>query len=503
MAAGALRPFGQADCEAELRLLRDQYSELYFDETPFNDQATAPETYLIIGRRGSGKTALAQYFSFQRALPNAIYIAVDEPAIYQQVLSDVAAHSSQSREVSIPKLEKVWEYVLWCVIFEHIRSQSALITAACDMTCEERTPSGLVNSIISRLHRFLREDNQELDERLKLLLSEDRVQLAKQETLRFAQRRPIIIVLDTLERYDTRDDGLMNALAALIQCAAKFNISYSERGIHLKVLMSGEVYPFLEEQVLQNPSKSVRDSVHLFWRPKDLLRLISWRFYRYLSAQGMLHASSKHSIDWTSHRDVLRKMWIPYFGEHVRNRRGVEESTFYYVLRHTQMRPRQLILLCNSIAKLAHRDGTFPTFRGDHLREGILQLEDDLALEVVNSFSSLYPNVARIIDALVGTPLIFKAKELARWAPRTASAWHNSSYSPAGFASLASELGIVGKVNQLTGGVVEAEFEYSLKRRLGISIDDECAIHPMYYSRLGTKVNQELRVMPFSITHET
>jgi hypothetical protein len=498
-----LRPFGQADCESELRLLHDQYSDLYFDETPFNDQAVHADTYLIIGRRGSGKTALAQYFSFGRALPNSIYIAVDEPSIYQQVLSDIAAHSSHAREVAIPKIEKVWDYVLWCVIFEHARPHSSAVSAACNLNCEQHSASGLIDSLIRRLHDFLREGKGELDDSLNLLLSAGRLQIAKQETLRLAQQRPIVIVLDTLEKYDTSNDGLMNALAALIQCAAKFNGLYSARGIHLKVLMSGEVYPFLEEEVLQNPSKSVLDPVHLFWRPKDLLRLISWRFFRYLSAHDIPHPAIKQEIDWTSHKDVLRKMWIPFFGESVQNRQGIEESTFYYVLRHTQMRPRQLILLCNSIAKLAQRDGTFPSIRPEHLRDGVMQREEDLALEVINSFSSLYPNIARIVDALIGTPMLFRANELARRAPRTASAWNKGTYTQAGFTNLVSELGIVGKIRQKSGAVIEAEFEYSLRRRLGISIDDECAIHPMFYSRLSTRIDQGMRVVPFAMNHDS
>src|SRR6185312_14933951 len=90
-------PFGQADCESEMKVLKSNYSDLYFDETPFNAAAVDPGTYLVIGRRGSGKTALAQYFSFQKTLQRPIYIDVDEPAVYQQVLSDIATHASEAR----------------------------------------------------------------------------------------------------------------------------------------------------------------------------------------------------------------------------------------------------------------------------------------------------------------------------------------------------------------------------------------------------------------------
>jgi hypothetical protein len=52
-------PFGEADCLEEVKLLKGEYSDLYFNEAPFNQAALDRNTYLIIGRRGSGKTALS------------------------------------------------------------------------------------------------------------------------------------------------------------------------------------------------------------------------------------------------------------------------------------------------------------------------------------------------------------------------------------------------------------------------------------------------------------
>ncbi len=60
-----MNPFGMAACEAEIMQMGPaKYSDLYFDETPFNETAQLDETYLVVGRRGFGKTALAQAFSF-------------------------------------------------------------------------------------------------------------------------------------------------------------------------------------------------------------------------------------------------------------------------------------------------------------------------------------------------------------------------------------------------------------------------------------------------------
>jgi Cdc6-like AAA superfamily ATPase len=494
-------PFGQADCESELKALKFEYSELYFDETPFNSEAIKPQTYLIIGRRGSGKTALAQYFSFQKVLREPIYIDVDEPRVYQKVLSDVASRASESREIAIPRLQKVWYYVIWCVIFEHTREYSKTIAEACDETCSTGGVSHLINTIIDRLLVMLHDsDGKIIDERIEQLLSDERLDSARTEVLRIAAKRPIIVAFDTLEKYDISNDALMNAMAALVQCAADFSLSFRDKGVHLKVFMSGEVFPYLKEDVLENPLKSVKSPVYLFWRPRDLLRLISWRFFRYLEAENLLRKESKVEIDWVNHREVLEKMWIPYFGEYITNARNMKESTFYYVLRHTQMRPRQLILLCNAIAELAMKAGRFPRFSEEDILVAIKQAESDLAIEIINSFSKAYKNVSTIVDALMRMPMLFSGKELDKRASQSATEWPDDSYSSAKFRRLVAELGIVGRVRRHNeeAGYIDADFEYSLRERLPITHRDECVIHPMFYSRFNIEFNSGSRVMPFS-----
>lgn len=494
-------PFGQADCESELKMLKSDYSQLYFDETPFNSAAIEPETYLIIGRRGSGKTALSQYFSFQELIKDPIYIDVDEPAVYQQVLSDIASHASESREIAIPRLKKVWEYVIWCVIFEHTRSHSPLIDKACDETCETGRVAHLINSIIDRLLVSLKEiDDKKIDARIQQLLSDDRLKAARSEVLKIADERPIIIAIDTLEKYDVGNASLMNAMAALIQCGADFNIDFRDHDIHLKIFMSGEVFPYLQEEVIQNPLKSIKDPVYLLWRPKDLLRLISWRFFNYLNENNALRHESNADIRWDNYYEVLEKMWTPYFGRSITNARGHKEHTFPYVLRHTQMRPRQLILLCNAIAKRSQKNRRFPDFSEDDIRLGVRDAESSLASEILNSFSSVYENVSTIVDALMKMPMLFTGNELDKRASQSASEWPNGSYSPARFRRLVAELGIVGRVRRHNSdaGYIDADFEYSIRERLPLTHRDECVVHPMFYSRLNVEFNSSSRVMPFS-----
>ncbi len=226
-------PFGLAACEAELEELKQletEYSELYFDDTPFNGPSIQPETYLIIGRRGSGKTALTQYFSFQTEINNPIYIDVNEPKEFQRVLSEISARASEARQIAIPRLEKVWQYVIWCVIFEHTRKHSQAISDACDGACSTGRVSHLIDSMFERLMNWLHEPSDQIvDMRIEQLISNEQFEAGKKEVLKIASKRPIIIAFDTLEKCNISDDSLMNAMAALVQCAADFNLRYRRK----------------------------------------------------------------------------------------------------------------------------------------------------------------------------------------------------------------------------------------------------------------------------------
>jgi hypothetical protein len=259
-----------------------------------------------------------------------------------------------------------------------------------------------------------------------------------------------------------------------------------------------EVFPYIAEDAIGNTLKHIRDEVYLHWRPKDLMRLISWRFYQFLKLHNITLPQGEVR-DWDDHREVEGKMWTPFFGDFLTNGRSVRERTFPYVLRHTQLRPRQLIVLCNEIARRAMNDGCFPFVRENHIREGVKHGERQLAREVLNSYSAVYPNIGMIIEALSGAPLLFRGSELDRRAPQTASAWAPMDYSPLRFAQLVAEIGVVGRVRSknLKAGYIEADFEYTMEDRLTLATDCECVIHPMFFFKLSTVVVPSVRVYPF------
>ncbi|MEM9819057.1 MAG: hypothetical protein AAF827_22020 [Cyanobacteria bacterium P01_D01_bin.6] len=493
----ALQPFGAPDCESDLEILGESlYSEYYFDSVHFNRNPLDPFVYLISGRRGAGKTALAKFFSFQQTLEHAADIDVDEPAAFHEVISQVIEPSDLNRDLQIPQLVKIWEYVIWSAIFYKLKQQDIRIQAMCQFS-EEGGLSCVIRSLLQAVINRYVDSNGSLYDDLEGIFRSAAFEEAKKAVLEISEQKPLFISVDTLEKYSIHDEKLMMSVAALVEFAAVFCRRYAPKGLYIKVFIMDEMFPYLMEEYISNTLKYVKNEVYLHWKPKDLMKIICWRLFRYLRLKSLTQSGTA-LINWKDHRDIKEQVWKKYFGEVIDDYAEIQEKTFPFILRHTHLRPRQLIVLCNAIAEQALMFDEFPKISSRSIVAGVEAAGEILAQEIFNAYSAVYPNAARIADALSGIPPIFKGKELDKRAHRTASQW-SDEYSPYRFRQFVAELGIVGRVRQSDRSqtMIEADFEYFQTGRLILADDDLCAIHPMFYRKLNVRMTEKVCVYPF------
>lgn len=490
------KPFGLVSCEQEEESLQDAYSDYFFQETPFNAPALEKNTYLIIGRRGSGKTSLTRFFGFQHSYTNARWIDVDEPSEYEEVLSNVSLATGNTSEGAISKLVSIWEHIIWTVIFDELKDVSPAIKKAAIVREKQTSITRLIRDILRGLLKRLTASDTVADDLESYLESETFLE-AKKESLAFLKHTPLFLAMDSLERYDIQNEPLMEATAALIEAASKFKTKYSKHNLFVKVFISAEIFPYIAEQYINNSLKYIQEAVYLHWRPRDLVRFLCWRLYKHVDTLGRPIPNHISRLDWADFDQVFSQVWIPYFGELLNSRESMEERVFPYILRHTQMRPRQLVVLCNAIAR---RAGTSVPSANPSLiiASAIYGNERSLATEVMNSYSKVYNNVGVILSTLSGQPMRFQGKLLDRLAPRTSSAWAED-YSPLRFRQLVAELGIVGSIRSVDEGrrIIAADFEYNKEDRLTINDDTDCVIHPMFYRKLTIDTSKKWIVFPF------
>ncbi len=493
-------PFGEECCEHERETYKGSYKDYFFDDIPFLKTAIDYHTYIIVGRRGAGKTSLANFFEFQGKIKNSSCIDVNEPQVYTDVLSRITSNSTTSVDILTHKMLCVWEYVFWNMIFDHYKDDATSISAIALCSDNKQSPAHFIQKALhSFLDKFMNESAVDFATSVENYFKDIAFNKAKTAVLDISKKKPLIIAMDSLERYDVDSEFLMAATSALVQFSSQFNIAHASNGLHLKVFLSGEIVPSLKEQWITNVTKYFRKPLYLCWRPKDLVRLTSWRLSKYLKEHKLSNIALPSDIDWTSFKEVHSNIWEPFFGEKIVNRAKMEESTFPYLLRHTQLRPRQFVVLCNYIADKAIEDGNFPYFKNEDLVSQTWDVELELADEVISSYAKIYENIGYILDALTSMPAYFMGKELDRIAHKTASAWPNGVYSPDRFKRLIAELGIVGKVRHYDERtkIVKADFEYALRTRLYLPHDEYCVIHPMFFRKFHIKNTQEYLIYPF------
>jgi hypothetical protein len=496
-------PFGENSCEREKAILKEDYPRYYFENSQFGKKALARQTYLIVGRRGAGKSSLIEYFSFHNKRKPTRCIDINEPEIYQVVLEKVARILQENSDFPMPKIRLLWEYVIWALIFKEYSDKEGIIRAADLLDYKEEhkvSPSRIILKVIQSLvARFTGINKNEIDDILddiKTKISSEVFEKAKAQVLEHSRVEEAIIAIDSIEDYPVSNNAMMNSIASLIEFASEFNLQYNPGGLHLKVFVSAEVFPHLITSVISNPLKFVKDPLFLHWRPKDLLRFICWRWYIYLKDTKQIDRDMEIDFDRPQH--IMEKLWTPYFGSELKNASGYTEPSFPYILRHTQLRPRQLVIICNKLFNISKDNDFVPRVTGESIREAISSVEFDLSNEIINAYKKIYENADRILDALTGLPMVFKGKDLDRVARRTVSQWHNQDYSSYNFRAIVAELGIVGKIRNYDEktGIIAADFEFCQRSRLSITESDDCVFHPLFFKKFNVQ-----RTIPNAIVY--
>ena len=240
------------------------------------------------------------------------------------------------------------------LVFHHLKGRGHKINAQAIVEGEPGSPSTILRTIFTGiLEKYLVGDRVDMSGQIARNLTGSAFRTAKEAVLEVTRDSPVIIAVDSMEHSSIDDQYVMWATAALVECASDMNAQYASKGFHIKVFLTDEIFPYFQENVVTNVSKHIRHPLFLHWRPRDLARLVCWRFHKYLTQSSEYDVPVDGDIDWSRYQDVVDTVWSPFFDDRLQDEDGLTERTFPYMLRHTQMRPRQLMMICNRIARMA------------------------------------------------------------------------------------------------------------------------------------------------------
>ena len=175
------------------------------------------------------------------------------------------------------------------------------------------------------------------------------------------------------------------------------------------------------------------------------------------------------------------------------------ESPIRYIMRHTQLNPRQFLHILNAIWVENRRLGNQPTaVSAQAIEEGIRRVEEGIIHEIHRSYEFVHPEAAEAAKAVISElPRVFSHGDLERAFRREGASaiqrvWTRirsaggetakGSYEPEylDFKSMLAEVGCIGKVTSIELPYVRASFEYSAPSRLQIGSAELMCVHPLF-----------------------
>src|SRR5262249_46036871 len=156
------------------------------------------------------------------------------------------------------------------------------------------------------------------------------------------------------------------------------------RYVNVRVCLPAELWHSFQ-YYSTNPLKDFQRVVFLHWHASELIELAAQRLMTNIAVNHpdalVTMRRSKGTINARSSVGILRDL----FPQSVVNRRRGHEDPLGYILRHTQLLPRQVLTIMNRIFR-GHDLLTNRPISDQRVRQGIIDAENVLVPEITGAF---------------------------------------------------------------------------------------------------------------------
>ncbi|WGL15903.1 hypothetical protein PVT68_14130 [Microbulbifer bruguierae] len=468
---------------------------------------------IILGRRGSGKSSYLNNLSHKE---NVIAISLKSWEALEVIETQI--HEILEGGRFLIEAEKVSE--IWRLIFLTIATKEIAKYRISDENLKEIikkfpvkdfakiTLPNLILDIMSIFRtKYLSKQNLNVD----IVLQSMGIgceSLDRWETLISKAAKGIgkyiIIMIDNPEKLEP-DDELLDAsysdqtrarrmaYTGLLTLLAHFN--RGKVGLQIRYCVPAEQYSYLKER--SNAILKDYANIRLLqWSSGDLLSSVAHRYMVCLQ----LHKNNRDEERYKELKEIkiyTREGAYKFFNTILTgslvNDRNFEEDPVGYLLRHTQLLPRQLLVYLNCAIKMAILDD--PTtdltrLNCKYIKLAIKSRERFLAQEIIDSYQMAFPEGQAMFEKLINFPIICRLQEIqnywtsynAKGILKDAIVYPQVSSGFNRFFNFLIETGILGVAIKYseTNKYVNTEYEYTVPNKLTAQSEEVVAVHPIF-----------------------
>lgn len=491
---------------------------------------------IILGRRGAGKSSYLNHLAQKK---NIIPIPIKIWDFIDIVESQVEAILKRQKSIDAEKVADIWHLILITITCMKAASLSIENESVKQLVSAFPVERGSKNLFLKAAHlitKKLRETYSGLDDKFEIELCMEAISStmntldeieASLSDLLIDQNKVIILMLDNPERLTrpemeglslrSQDAPRERTISGLLNLCGRIN--KGNEGVQIRLCIPSEQFFYLKK-VSDSKKKDFNSTQLLHWRSHEILSMAAHRYLTLLTVHKELRSESnyktllKHKI-YT--RDGSKNFWIDIFEGKIVNGRTTNETPVVYLLRHSQLLPRQFLDFLNKVITISlgsgNRDLCF--IESMHLKEAVEAVEYEISFEVIDAYSYSYPEANDMFDqVLPKLPILTTAKQLkdtiykgsgAKGVQQQHQAHPQVTLGAERFLRMLIETGVYGKVchepKENSRGYIEAEFEYTINGVLKVDTDDQLAMHPLFSGHLSPHLysmldNKTLGVYP-------
>jgi energy-coupling factor transporter ATP-binding protein EcfA2 len=374
----------------------------YFVESDAFRRVYAREKYVILGNRGSGKSAIFKMIAERERESGTLVIELSPEDYSYEMLSSIMVGETEGSWAKQGAYAAAWKYLIYVLIMKGLIKQGPSFKrgAAAQIynylrdnhSGHQDNPIGLLISYLKRIEGLkvgTFEASIKTKELVKLYKLEDIHKLLP-ALKELCEKRRVVVLIDELDRgWDASEDA-RSFVAGLFQAA----ISINEHTPNMRVLISlrRELYDSIPS--LYEDAQKYRDVMEVIsWDEPSLLQLVANRI--------------RHTVRSLASCNNI-ECWNSVFAETLDYR---QTKSFNYFVDRTLYRPREIIQFCTDSLEESRKSKFWP-INYPVISKSELVYSEHRTKDIAAEYRFQHPGLMSIFEVFRGRSYSFDREEL-------------------------------------------------------------------------------------------
>ena len=474
--------------------LFEQHNRLYFE--------ISQNPKIIIGRKGAGKTAYLTSVYLDEKYD--FIVKINTADIFVKVIDYI--NNMLPTSVFSEKVADLWITIIEISIMVSILEKDEMAFSRLPEVRDYLAKIGVwglssPDEIVWKVVNFMRDNlkDKHIGIIAEALSSISDTTFQKCRSLVYKHlvesEKKVVVLIDTLDEFKLNTAEVSDAIAGLLKCVGVFNSK--QHSADIRLCIPSELYHIFTS-LSSNPAKDFESQFILHWHPRELIILASRRFQLYLQLHYPYYYEKYVSEDCDQFEPALNIL-EKFMPSNILNGLNFNEKTIVYLLRHTQLNPRQFLLILNNVFKHRRHSRERPKVSRDDIVKGVAASESLLTEEIFTSYKHVYKNAKSVVERCIPElPFRFDYLALGEVFEKVGkNVFGNNDMHE--FTRMLIEVGIIGKHMRSKGPYHEALFEYTVSNQLHCSSSESLCIHPLFLNKFSARYNADdnVTVYPF------